>query len=444
MKRYLFVFGILVLGAAGLVFALQGGRAKAAREPFVHGEALVKFKSGVTDTQASRLISSVGAKVKERIDPQRIYVVTFSKSIQPPEMVGRFQRMPEVAYAEPNLIVQALFLDWLAPQELWAEQTPKPLGAGAKVTVAVIDTAIDSNHSVLAGKMVTGYNFLDNTTNTQSAGVGKDWHGTASTGRVLDGAGDANIQIMPLTVLASSGSGSIATLVKAINYAVDQKVEVINMSLGWSGTFSPSVQEALNRAQDAGIVVVAAAGNTGREDARYPAAMDGVISVAATNEAGKKAGFSTYHETVDLSAPGDTQRLLSHGGYRISQGTSFAAPFIAGLAAMLKSAFPALKALEIENLMKSRAHAVDTLNPSFAGKLGAGFLNALDVKRWMEEIRAGTFLKGQPPAPQPVPVPPPGPRPTPAPTQPWLVRGKGNSGNILVTPTGDVVQESKP
>jgi len=62
--------------------------------------------------------------------------------------------------------------------------------------------------------------------------------------------------------------------------------------------------------------------------------------VAATNEAGRAAGFTTYHQSVDIAAPGDTQRLLSHRGTRSSQGTSFAAPFIAGLAAMLKSAFP--------------------------------------------------------------------------------------------------------
>lgn len=437
MKRIALILGLLTLGAAA-VWAFNAADRTPAKEAFVAGEAMVQFKSEVGSQKASELISRVGASVKERIDPQQIYVVSFSSSIPPQEMVERFRRMPEVAIAEPNAIVKALSWDLLFPTEAWAEPSQGPLGAGAKVRVAVIDTAIDSNHPALQGKTVTGYNALNNSSNTQSTGQGLDWHGTASTGRILDGAGDANVEIMPVTVLGSNGSGTWAGVIKGINYAVDNGAQVINMSLG-GGYNSPLVQQALDRAVAKGVIVVAASGNTGRDQAFYPAAMNGVISVAAVNEGGHKAGFSTFHSSVDLSAPGDTQRLLSHGGYTTARGTSFAAPFIAGLAAMLKSAFPNLTAAQCEQTLKAKAQDVYQSNSNFAGKLGAGFLNALDVKSWMAQIRNGTFKFPWQVAPPP--APPVVQPPQPAPAQPWLVRGKGHGGSYVVTPAGEVVKE---
>lgn len=439
MKKRFWILGIIALIGAGAAWGFHSRpEGSAQRQEFVSGEALVQFKPAVNAQQASRLIAKAGATLKETIQPQRIYVVTFSSSTPPQEMVQRFRQMPEVVYAEPNGTVQALGWDLLLPAEVWAAEGP--LGAGAKVRVAVIDTAIDSNHPVLAGKTVGGFNFVNNTSNTQSTGTGVDWHGTASTGRILNGAGDANVEIMPVTVLSSGGSGSWANVIKGINYAVDNGAQVINMSLGGTG-YSPLVQQAIDRAVEKGVIVVAAAGNTGANQAFYPAAYNGVISVAATNEAGKKARFSTYHETVDISAPGDTQRLLSHGGTRNSQGTSFAAPFIAGMVAMLKSAFPQLTAAQTEQVLKARAgDVVDKNNPNLAGKLGAGFLNALDVGKWMNQIRTGTFQFpwqiSAPPTP-PVVAPPA----APAPQQPWLVRGKGHGGSYIVTPAGEVVKE---
>lgn len=438
MKKRIWVAGLIALTAVGAVWAFQNRpRMSAQQQAFVSGEALVQFKPSVNAEQASQLISKAGAALKETIEPQRIYVVSFSASTPPEEMVRRFRQMPEVIHAEPNGIVKAFVWDLLLPAEVWAAE--QPLGAGAKVRVAVIDTAIDGGHPALAGKMVQGFNFTTNSPNTQSTGQGVDWHGTASTGRILNGAGAANLEILPVTVLSAGGSGSWANVIKGINYAVDNGAQVINMSLGGTG-YSPLVQQAIDRAVEKGVIVVAAAGNTGANQAFYPAAYKGVISVAATNEDGRKAGFSTYHESVDLSAPGDSQRLLSHGGYRTSQGTSFAAPFIAGLAAMLKSAFPQLSAAQTEEVIKSKAHAVDEKNPNFAGKMGAGFLNALDVGEWMADIRAGSFRFPWQVGAQPA-LPVQG-LPAPAPQQPWLIRGKGQGGvSYLLTPAGEVVKE---
>lgn len=434
MKHLVIILGVIGVGVA-IAIALRGHAAKSPAH--VPGEALVQFQSTVSEARANELIAQAGSVAKQRIDPQRIYVVDCPPPLTAEAAVERFRRMPEVAYAELNGIYEPSASDWWRPAEAWAAETT--LGAGAPVKVAVIDTAIDATHPALAGKVVQGFNFTNNTTNTQSSGVGQDWHGTASTGRILDGAGDANVQIMPVQVFGSSGGASWSTIIRAINYAVDNGAQIINMSLGgMSG--SPLVQQAIDRAVEKGILVVASAGNHGTSAPAYPAAMNGVISVAATNEGGRKANFSAYGNTIDIAAPGDTMRLLSHGGTRMSRGTSFSAPFITGMLTMLKSAFPWLTAVQAEQVMKDKAKA-NSYDPRYAGQLGVGLLNALDVTKWMAEIRAGTFqfpwgAPAAPPgigAPQPVPVPP---------AQPWLVRGRGHSGNYLVTPAGDVVPET--
>lgn len=445
-RSLMYLIGLLVVAGMAVVVA-QALRPRPTSPAYVPGEALVQFHPAVTDARAAELIAQAGAVTKQRIDPQRIYVVTGRPSTElrtgspatASQLVERFQRMSEVAYAERNGIYEPMDDGWFVPTEAWAAETVGTLGAGAKVLVAVIDTAIDATHPALAGTVVPGYNFTTNTTMTQSSGVGQDWHGTASSGRILDGAGDANIQIMPVQVFGTSGGASWGTIIQAINYAVDHGAQIINMSLGGMAG-SPLVQQAIDRAVAQGIIVVASAGNHGTERPAYPAAMNGVISVAATNEAGRKAGFSAYGSTVDISAPGDTMKLLSHGGYRMSQGTSFSAPFITGMLAMLKSAFPWLTAAQAEQTLKAKANSLDDKNkPSLLGKLGAGLLNALDVTKWMAAIRAGTFQ-----FPWGAPAAPPGvrpPQPAPAP-QPWLVRGRGHSGNFVVTPAGDVVPES--
>lgn len=441
MKRIPFwILAGLVLAGAAAAFALRGGVPNPSADSVMPGEVLVQFRPSVSPSEAQRLILQAGGVLKERIDPQKIFVVSFPSAIAPDEMVRRFRQMPQVSIAEPNGIYEPHGWDAWIVSEAWAE-SGGTLGADSKVRVAVIDTAIDATHPVLAGKVVSGYNFVNGTTSTQSSGVGQDWHGTASSGRIIDGAGGANIEIMPVQVFGSSGGASWSTIIKAINYAVDNGAQVINMSLGGlSG--SPLVQQAIDRAVEKGIVVVASAGNHGTEAPSYPSSYNGVISVAASNEGGKKAGFSAYGSTVDLTAPGDTMRLLSHGGYRMSRGTSFSAPFITGMVALLKSAFPLLTGNQVEQVLKSKSNSIDSQNPQYAGKLGAGLLNAADVRKWVAEIRAGTFTFPWGQAAPPGGGVPPVVRPPQAPpAQPWLVRGRGHSGNYIVTPAGEVVKE---
>ncbi|MBI4226686.1 MAG: hypothetical protein HY600_00265, partial [Candidatus Omnitrophica bacterium] len=163
-RSLLGLIGIILVVGVGLAVA-RGLRPRPA-PAFVPGEALVQFHSTVSDQRAGELIAQAGAVTKQRIDPQRIYVVTSPSPLTAPQLVERFRQMAEVAHAELNGIYTPSGEGWFAPAEAWAEEPRAPLGAGAPVKIAVIDTAIDATHPALAGKVVQGYNFTTNTTST--------------------------------------------------------------------------------------------------------------------------------------------------------------------------------------------------------------------------------------------------------------------------------------
>lgn len=237
--------------------------------------------------------------------------------------------------------------------------------AGAGVTVAVLDTGLDASHPALAGRVVSGRDFVDNDNDaSESADVfGRAWgHGTLVSGLIASVAPQA--RLMPLRVLDANGRGNVWVLAEAIAYAVDPDgdpqthdgADVINLSLG---TTSPThllrdiVQEATCKDDDddddwsvkercerrGGVVVVAAAGNSGNEVAHYPAAekIDGVLAVAALSGSGL-APYSTRGDFVNIAAPGT--RLtgpVPGGGYATWSGSSLAAGLVSGVAALMRS-----------------------------------------------------------------------------------------------------------
>ena len=151
---------------------------------------------------------------------------------------------------------------------------------------------------------------------------------------------------MPLKVLSGSGGGTISDIAEAIRFAADNKADVINMSLGGGGE-SQVMKDAIDYAHGKGVVIIAAAGNENTDSASYPARYAHVIGVAASDAQGERAEFSNYGAGVDIAAPGgghgskiwqetidpDTNTPMFAG----FQGTSMAAPHVAGVAALIKS-----------------------------------------------------------------------------------------------------------
>ena len=274
------------------------------------------------------------------------------------------------------------------------------------IIVAVIDTGVRYTHNDLAANMWTNPDEIpDNGVDDDGNGYVDDeygisaWHGdgdpiddnghgthcAGTIGAVANGGGAAvgvvwNSKIMALKFLNSSGRGYTSDAVTCIDYAIAKGARVINASYGGGG-FSAISKNAIAKAREAGIVFVAAAGNDSSNNdhyAQYPAnyEVDNVISVAAIGRGGNLANFSNYgKKSVDIGAPGVSifsTYHLSDTSYKYLQGTSMAAPHVAGVAALLLAREPELTPAEV----RERLLATSSPLSSLSGKtLSGGMVN---------------------------------------------------------------------
>ena len=229
---------------------------------------------------------------------------------------------------------------------------------GSPVRVAVIDTGVDAGNPQLQGKVEEGGSYLADPQSNQKekATTDKVGHGTKVAGiiaaRPIAGTGFVGLapeaHIISFKQNDDQGSGSVQSLITAIDDAVAQKADVINISQdvrasGDKATFDyqEDLKKAVERAEAAGAVVVASAGNDGREGATYPAAFLTVLAVGASDRNNERAPFSEYGSFVDIAAPGvDMLSTVPTGGQCVDNGTSFSAPYVSGVAALLKGAHP--------------------------------------------------------------------------------------------------------
>ncbi|MDM5221843.1 S8 family serine peptidase [Peribacillus sp. NJ11] len=277
-------------------------------------------------------------------------------------LIKELEERKNVEYAEPNYLFKKMESpNDPAYNDQWHH---KKLGTNAAWTksmgskeliVAIIDDGIDRNHDDLKGKIVKAYDTVNNRKNI----IPKGEHGTHIAGIIagsanngIGGTGVApNIKLMPINVFDGEYADT-ADIIDAIHYAVEQKANIINMSLG-DTSYSEALNKAVQEAYKKGILIVAAAGNEGDMGKNvqrvYPAAFSHVISVAATDSKDKRPSYSNYHSTVDIAAPGDDiLSTLPGEKYGWMSGTSMATPMVAGVAALIWSHEPKLNKLEVE------------------------------------------------------------------------------------------------
>ena len=265
---------------------------------------------------------------------------------------------------------------------------------GDGVVVAVLDTGVDMkpprNHPALAGRLLPGRDMVADDADPSDEGPGVGWgHGTHVAGIIAHLAPDS--QILPVRVLDSNGRGNTFVLAYAIEWAVGQGADVINLSLG-ADFDSAVLSDTIHSAIAQGVVVVAAAGNDNSATPHHPADLPGVLSVTAVDGALQKAAFANYGAGwVDLAAPGvgitSTMVSLAGSGYAAWSGTSMATPFAAGAAALaVQKLGSAASAETVTALLTGGARDIDPYNPTFSGQLG-GFLDV------------GAALVGNPPTP---------------------------------------------
>ena len=313
---------------------------------FVSDEVLIRFKRQATEESMHLCLSQVNAEIESQIEELSVYLVNVDSG-RVPEAIAVLNTCPDIRYAEPNYLAQIAdtipsdpgfaiqygLVNIRAPQG-WDLST-----GSASVTIAIIDTGVDLSHPDLAGKIVGGYDFVNDDNSAQD----DNGHGTHVAGIAAasgdNGTGVAGVswgaRLMPIKVLNSAGNGSFSDVAAGIIWAADSGAQIINLSLGGASN-SVVLQGAVDYASSRGVILVAAAGNTGANFVLYPAHYSNVIAVAATDNTNTHASFSNYGPEIDLSAPGASIYSTSPGAtYIYRSGTSMAAPYVSGLAAVL-------------------------------------------------------------------------------------------------------------
>lgn len=254
---------------------------------------------------------------------------------------------------------------------------------GSQTVVAVIDSGVDASHSFFmdesskTNRILNGNRPKDTDPDPKQSNYS---HGTKVAGVIVDNT-PSNVKIKPYNYYYYQ-NGTTITLATEISSASDDNVDVINMSLG-NYTESSSVKEAVEKAIKKGIVVVASAGNDGKDAYNhYPSNYPDVISVAAFNSSDKPWSNSSngkktnYGSSIDISAPGSLiKTTVPGGGYETDGGTSMAAPFVSAAAAILKSTNKELSPARICEILTESAYKPSEWEKDYASKYGAGIVN---------------------------------------------------------------------
>jgi len=308
----------------------------------VPNQLTIQFAPGTPPEQQVAYVQQLGGAIERNLGAINTVVVTIpdavSAQVLPPS--------PIVVQAEPDYYVVAqqstpndplYSQQWALPVMNVPDAWPLLPPDTPSIAVAVIDSGICANHPDLAGRILPGYDFIQSDTTPQD----EYGHGCGVAGVIAANPNNSqgiagvapNTRIMPLRVLDAQGSGTYSNVAAAMIYAADNGAQIINLSLGGASP-STTLENAVNYAVERGVLVVAAAGNTGGS-VIYPAAYADVVAVASVDQNLQRSSFSSYGPEVDLLAPGrDIMTTRADGTYAPMTGTSFAAPQVAGIAAL--------------------------------------------------------------------------------------------------------------
>jgi hypothetical protein len=441
-------FGIYSDGSSGQDIGTGGPEYK-------EGEVLVKFRPGIKAKALAQVQSRLGLRTLKSYPRFGVHHLSIESSgLTVKEAVKLLSQSPEVLYAEPNYRrYAALMPNDPRMSELWGLHNTGQTGGTAdadidapeawdittgssNIVVAVIDTGVDYAHPDLAANMWTnpgeipgnsvdddGNGYVDDVYGIDAANrdtnpMDDHDHGTHCSGTIggvgNNGVGVAgvnwNVKIMALKFLDQFGGGWTDDAIECVDYTVMMKnrygVNIRLSSNSWGGGgFSQALEDAIAAAGSAGMLFVAAAGNSGTNNdsiPHYPSNYDlpNVVAVAATNHNDNLASFSSYGAiSVDLAAPGVS--ILSttrNNSYSHFDGTSMATPHVAGAAALLWANDPTLTNQEVKEILLSNVDLLPALNGRMVSGGRLNVFNALTCEstgvRFAVSLRDG-FLAEQ-------------------------------------------------
>ncbi len=367
------------------------------------------LEKAISHTAAS---SAANVRMAKPHPLSEIYRIEIPENMPLEEALLLLQQDRRVAYAEPYYLPELLetpgdeFLqNQKHLQNIQAEAAWQISQGKSDVIIGILDTGVDFKHPDLQDNLYLntgeipndgidndGDGYIDNyrgwdfANNDNDPTADKSDHGTfvtgfssATTNNDIGIAGTGyKCRYMPLKIFSSTDN-SFRNGYEAMVYAADMGCDVINLSWGAPGFRSQYVQDIINYlVLDKDVVIVAAAGNTAEQLDFFPASFDYVLSVSSSNYSDAKADYATWSHFVDILAPGkDVFSTTNGGGYGARSGTSFASPQVAGAAALIRSKFPELSALQVMERLRVSADDISDIkeNVPFLEKIGKGRLN---------------------------------------------------------------------
>ena len=321
-------------------------------------ELIIYFQKKAARNRQLQIIKQYGATELSHTDTGNFSLIKLDKG-SAKKAAAELGRDPLVKFAEPNVKYENTYKpndkyyskQWYLPKINMPKAWNQTKGSSS-VTVAVIDNGMQVSHPDLKGKIVHQKNIVRG-----SRTITARDHGTHVAGIIaasMNKSGTAGIapkvKIMPVQVFGGKFAAAY-DIANGIIYAADNGAKIINLSLG-SESYSSAVDYAVEYAHKKGAVIIAAAGNESTSAPSYPAALQYVLAVSATDSKDKDASFSNYGSYINYSAPGeDIYSTVSGSKYQYMDGTSMAAPVVSGVAALVLSRNPFLTPNEVEKIL---------------------------------------------------------------------------------------------
>lgn len=385
MRLIAAALGVTLLAGCGTALPAITAKTESEFAPrAISGETLVRLKPGVSPQAYARRhglqhVRAIGLNIHLFKGQTALDALEADTSVVWAEPNMSFRLPPVKSAPAPSRVTRSnpsgeVFNDPLIPAQYgiqitgtdkaWTVQTGSP-----DVIVAVLDSGIDGTHPEFQGRLVPGYDFSEKEPKP-GGDVDGYGHGTHVAGIIGAAAGNGvgiagvapGCKLMSVRIFNNFGHATTGNTAAAVIWAVEHGAKVINAS--W-GSILPG-QAALDSYQyalDRDVVFVAAVGNSGKNEPKsYPGASPGVIGVSGTTPSDTWASFSTWGDWVSLAAPGEgilsTYPVAKGNGYRIMQGTSMAAPFVAGAAALVRSQYPHLTQAQVKERLEKTAKDV--------------------------------------------------------------------------------------